>query len=195
MRSVASSFEQSCVIWLCTSDCEGVYGVLLAPSHLLLSWRIRSEEREKGINQIGLMDPLSVSTSAWAHPLPSLPVSSGSTTLLSAYPNIPDLTVNSGCCFKCVFEKINKKKGDMVNGVILSWSCHKSIKCVCACVPDLPNAYVFYAVTNFSRSWPDMSSRHSHYYNQSKQFIQNTYNNIIILLIMQHKSFHTCCVQ
>lgn len=40
------------------------FAVLLASCHLLLSGRINGEEREKGINQVGLMYPLSVSTSA-----------------------------------------------------------------------------------------------------------------------------------
>lgn len=39
------------------------FALLLAPSHLLLSSRISREEQEKGINQIGLMYPLSVCTS------------------------------------------------------------------------------------------------------------------------------------
>lgn len=127
--------------------------VLLAPSHLL-SWRIRREEREEGINQIGLMDPLCL-----YYPLPSLSLSACSITLLSARPQkkVPDLTVSSGCCFKyvelhvsevqIVFEKKKKKKrGHMVNCVILSWSCR-------VCVRVWLNAYLSSAyVSAFSRS-------------------------------------------
>lgn len=76
-------------------ECRQVMQYYRLWANLLLSWRISRGEKEKGINQIGLMDPLSVSALAWAHPLQSLSLSECSITLSK----VPGLTLNRVCWF------------------------------------------------------------------------------------------------